>query len=359
VPSYDGSVTAGAYKPETLEAELAALRERIAELERNRELLNAIANYAPSFLCIVDEEGRVRDRATNIAFEDALGYAPDETGGVVFWARYVHTDDAAEVERAIAEVVAGGTPQERDGRWMTRGGEVINVAWSCTPLPAIATRRLFLICATDITERTRQAEELRKSRARIVAAGDEARKRLERNLHDGAQQHLIALLLALRGLRDQAKDRATAESLTGAVDELEQAVDELLELSRGIHPVGLERGLAGAVEQLAKRAHIAVSVEVSPDRYAEPVEAAAYYVVSEALANVAKHAEATKTSVRIADDGEQLLVEVVDDGRGGADPALGSGLRGLADRVAALDGTFSVGTPAAGGTHVRAEIPLA
>src|SRR5262249_32365531 len=230
--------------------ELARLRDRIAALERNRELLNAIANYARSFLCIVDEEGRVRDRATNIAFENALGYAPDETGGVLFWERYVHADDAAETRRTIEDVVDGGASEERDGRWVTRGGEVINVAWSCTPLPEIATGRLFLICATDITERTRQAEELRKSRARIVAAGDEARKRLERNLHDGAQQHLIALLLALRGLRDQAKDPATAASLTGAVDELEQAVDELLELSRGIHPVGLERGLAGAVEQL-------------------------------------------------------------------------------------------------------------
>jgi PAS domain S-box-containing protein len=351
-------VTAGAYKPETLEAELAGLRERIAELERNRELLNAIANYTPSFLCMVDEEGRVRDRATNIAFERALGYDPDETGGVLFWERYVHPDDAAEIRRMIEDVVAGSDPQGGDARWMTRDEEVIDVAWSCTPLPEIATGRLFLICATDITERTRQAEELRKSRARIVAAGDEARKRLERNLHDGAQQHLIALLLSLRALRDEAKEPATAESLAGAVDELEQAVDELLELSRGIHPVGLERGLAAAVEQLARRAHIAVSVEVPPNRYPEPVEAAAYYVVSEALANVAKFAEATKTSVRIADDGERLLVEVVDDGRGGADPALGSGLRGLADRVAALEGTFSVGTPTAGGTHVRAEIPL-
>jgi PAS domain S-box-containing protein len=353
-------VTAGAYKPEALEAELVELRARIAELERNRELLNAIANYAPSFIILADEDGRVRDGATNIAFEHAFGYRPDETGGVLFWERYVHADDAEEVKRTIEEVVAGGAAQERDGRWITRDGEIINVAWSCTPLPETASGRLFLICATDITERTRQAEELRKSRARIVAAGDEARKRLERNLHDGAQQHLIALLLSLRTLRDQAGDPAAAESLAAAVEELEQAVDELLELSRGIHPLGLsERGLGAAVEQLAKRAHIAVAVEAPPDRYAPPVEAAAYYVVSEALANVAKFAEATTTSVRISDDGEQLFVEVVDDGRGGADPARGSGLRGLSDRVAALEGTFTVESPPGGGTRIGAAIPLA
>src|SRR5262249_6913312 len=184
------------------------------------------------------------------------------------------------------------------------------------------------------------------------------RKRLERNLHDGAQQHLIALLLSLRALRDTAPDPSRAEWLAGAVDELEQAGDELLELARGSPPVGVQRGLGAAVEQLSQPGAIAVSVEVPSDRYPQPVEAAAYYVVSEALANVARHAEATKTSVRIADDGQRLFVEVLDDGRGGADPALGSGLRGLADRVAALDGTFSVGTPAGGGTHVRAEIPL-
>jgi PAS domain S-box-containing protein len=352
-------VTSAAHDHDVLETEVAALRARVAELERNRELLNAIANYAPSFICLVDREGRVRDRATNIAFEHALGYAPDETGGVLFWERYVHPDDAAEVRRGIEDVIAGGTSRERDGRWLTRKGEVIDVAWSCTPLPEIEGGRLFLICGTDISERMRQADELRRSRARIVAAGDEARKRLERNLHDGAQQHLIALLLSLRGLRDRASDGETREVLGASVEELEQAVDELLELSRGIHPLGLtERGLAAAVQQLGQRAHIEVSIDAPPDRYPPAVEAAAYYVVSEALANVAKYAEATRTSVRIADNGGRLSVEVVDDGKGGADPSAGSGLRGLEDRVAALDGTLAVESPPGGGTRVRAEIPF-
>jgi PAS domain S-box-containing protein len=351
-------VTAGAYKPEALEAELETLRARVAELERNRQLLNAIANYAPSFLCIVDGDGRVRDGATNIAFERTLGYAPTETGGVLFWERYVPPEDADAVRAAIKDVIAGGTPRERDGRWLSRAGEIIDVAWSCTALPPIETGQLFLICAIDITERMRQAEELRQSRARIVAAGDEARKRLERNLHDGAQQHLIALLLSLRALRDAAPDTAAAESLAGAVDELEQAVDELLELSRGIHPVGLEHGLAAAVGQLARRTHVDVAVETPSGRYPAPVEAAAYYVVSEALANVLKYAEASHTSVRIREADRRLCVEVVDDGRGGADPALGFGLRGLADRIAALDGTLTVESPPGEGTTIRAEIPL-
>jgi PAS domain S-box-containing protein len=353
-------VTAHAHDETALDAELAKLRARIAELERNREFLNAIVNYAPSFICIVDADGRVRDRATNLAFERTLGYEPHETGGVLFWDRYVPSDDVPEVKQTIEDVIAGGRSKERDGRWLRRDGEIIHVAWSCTPLPPIETGQLFLICATDISERTRQAQELRQSRARIVAAGDDARKRLERNLHDGAQQHLVASLISLRSLRDRVTDPAVHEPLASAVDELGEAVEELLELARGIHPVGLtERGLAAPLAQLARRATLPVSLDVPSGRYPAPVEAAAYYVVSEALANVVKFAEAGSASVRIAEDSGRLQVTVEDDGIGGADPTRGSGLRGLADRVAALDGTFTVEARDGGGTRVRAEIPLA
>jgi PAS domain S-box-containing protein len=339
--------------------EVDALRARIAELERNRELLNAIANAAPSLLCLVDHEGRVRDRATNIAFERTLGYDPEETGGALFWERYVPPEDADGARSAIEEVIAGGAPRERDGRWLTSAGELLDVAWSCTPLPEIESGRLFLICGTDIGERTRQAEEIRRSRARIVAAGDEARKRLERNLHDGAQQHLVALLLSLKTLRKQSHDASTTEALGRAIDELQEALDELVELARGIHPATLTAlGLPRAAEQLARRAPLPVSFEAPAGRYDEAVEAAAYYVVSETLANVAKYSHAGSASVRIADDGETLAVEVADDGVGGADPAGGSGLSGLADRVAALDGTLEVDSPAGGGTRVTARIPL-
>jgi PAS domain S-box-containing protein len=341
------------------EPDTAELQARIDELERNRELLNAIANTAPSLLCLVDLEGRVRDRATNIAFERTLGYDPEETGGVLFWERYVPAEDADETRAAIEEVIAGGSTRERDGRWLTRTGEVLDVAWSCSPLPEIESGRLFLICGTDISERTRHAEELRRSRARLVVAGDEARKRLERNLHDGAQQHLVALLLSLKTLRKQSRDAETVAALEGAVHELEQALEELVELARGIHPATLSvRGLRFAADQLARRAPLPVSLEAPDRRYGEAIEAAAYYVVSEALANVAKYAEATSAAVRITDDGERLCVEVADDGVGGADAAGGSGLSGLADRVAALDGTLEIDSPLGAGTRVRAWIPI-
>ena len=346
------------------EPEVATLQARIAELERNRELLNAIANTAPSLLCLVDGEGRVRDRATNIAFERALGYDTDEVGGVLFWERYVPPEDADDVRAAIEDVVAGGVTRELDGRWLTRAGAIVDVAWSCSALPEIESGRIFLICGTDISDRTRQAEELRRSRARLVAAGDEARKRLERNLHDGAQQHLVALLLSLRtlwlvALHASCGFSARAETLGHAIHELQQALDELVELARGIHPATLTtRGLRLAAAELARRAPLPVSFEAPEGRYPDAVEAAAYYVVSEALANVAKYAKATQASVRITDDGETLSVEAADDGVGGADAARGSGLSGLADRVAALDGTLEVDSPAGAGTRVRAEIPI-
>jgi PAS domain S-box-containing protein len=336
------------------------LHARIAELERNRELLNAIANNTPSLLCLVDADGRVRDGATNIAFERALGYAPDETGGVLFWERYVPPEDAERVRAAIDDVVAGAPTTERDGRWVTRDGAVIHVAWTCTALPEIESGRLFLLSATDISERTRQSEELRRSRARLVAAGDEARKRLERNLHDGAQQHLVALLLQLKTLRKQTNDDRTIEAMGRAIDELEQALDELIELARGIHPAALTvRGLGFAAAELARRAPLPVTVDAPTARFDEAVEAAAYYVISEALANVVKYAKATQASVRISADGGTLTVAVSDDGVGGADAAGGSGLSGLADRVAALEGRLVVESPAGAGTRVVATIPIA
>lgn len=336
----------------------AELRARVAELERNRELLNAIANHAPSLLCLVDAEGRVRDLASNIAFEQTLGYDTQEVGGAAFWDRYVPPDDADDVRRAIEEVIAGGPPRERDGRWLTRDGRIIDVAWSCSALPEIESGRLFLICGTDISERVRQSEELRQSRVRLIAAGDEARKRLERDLHDGAQQHLVALLLSLKTLHARAED-TTRESLSSAIHELQQAIDELVELARGIHPAALTRyGLRSATTQLARRAPLEVSVEATDRRYPEHVEAAAYFVISEALANVVKYARTESAAVRIADDGQHLTVEVADQGVGGADPAVGSGLGGLADRVAALDGTFELHSPPGGGTRVTASIPF-
>jgi PAS domain S-box-containing protein len=340
--------------------DLATLRERVAELERERELLNAIANHAPSLIVVVDGEGRVRPLATNRAFERALGYEPTETGGVFFWERYVPSEDAAAVEETIQRVIATEASASADGRWVARDGRVIDVEWSCTPLPMIASGPLYLISATDITVRKEHEEEVRRSRARIVAAADEARKRLERNLHDGAQQRLVALLLALRVTQRRVEEDPTLSTLlAGAIDELSGALQELRELARGIHPATLtEQGLAAAVRVLAERTPLPVTVDVPDERYAEPVEVAAYYIVSEALANVAKYAHAASASVRMRVQDRRLIVEVTDDGVGGARASLGTGLRGLADRVEALEGALAIVSPAGSGTRLRAVLPL-
>lgn len=219
----------------------------------------------------------------------------------------------------------------------------------------------FLMIVREITERKRQQDELEASRARIVAAQDEARRKLERNLHDGAQQRLVSLSLALRLAQTQLErdPNGAAEMLEASREELAQALEELRELARGIHPAVLtDRGLEAALEALAARTPLPVDID-GPDGELPPqVEAAAYYVVSEALANVAKYAEASSVEVKVERMNGYALVEVSDDGVGGADPLRGSGLRGLADRVASLSGRLEVESPAGAGTRVRAEIPL-
>jgi signal transduction histidine kinase len=178
-----------------------------------------------------------------------------------------------------------------------------------------------------------------------VQAGDAERRRLERNLHDGAQQRLVSVALDLRvvGATLERDPAAAREILSAAQDQLAKGLEELRELARGIHPAVLtERGLGPALEALLLRAPVPVEIEELPDeRLAAPVEAAAYYVVAEAITNV------------------RATVTVVDDGVGGADPALGSGLRGLADRLEALDGRLHVDSPAQQGTRISAEIPCA
>jgi signal transduction histidine kinase len=205
-------------------------------------------------------------------------------------------------------------------------------------------------------------EQLNASRARILDTAVSERRRLERNLHDGAQQRLVALAIQLRMLERRLGDAEAARPLLRAsADELEHALSELRELARGLHPAVLaDRGLAPALETLAARAPLPVSVEGVPEeRLGEPLEAAVYFVVAESLTNAVRHAGASELHVRMAADNGELRVEIADDGRGGADPGTGTGLRGLADRVEALDGRLRVWTPRGRGTRVRAEIPCA
>jgi signal transduction histidine kinase len=203
-------------------------------------------------------------------------------------------------------------------------------------------------------------DDLRAASARLVAATDAARRRIERDLHDGAQQRLVSLSVSLNLARKNVEPGSkTAALLDSAMRELTAGLADLRELARGIHPAVLtERGLDPALESLAARAPLPVRVSASIEgRLPQPVEAAAYFVVMEALTNVAKYASATAAEVTVQQVNGHVVVGVQDDGVGGADPAAGSGLAGLADRVAALGGRLWVESPPGGGTVVRAEMP--
>jgi signal transduction histidine kinase len=208
-----------------------------------------------------------------------------------------------------------------------------------------------------------RVDDLRYSRARIIEAADAERRRLERDLHDGAQQRLVALTLTL-GLAEsrlkKADAAAAAPLVAQAREEAMLAVKELRELARGIHPAVLsDRGLAAALEALAGRAPIPVTVSGVPeDRLPPPVEAAAYFVVAESLTNVAKYAQASAAQVTLATAPDLVRVAISDDGVGGADPRAGSGIRGLRDRVEALDGRLEILSPPGRGTTVTAELPV-
>jgi signal transduction histidine kinase len=205
-------------------------------------------------------------------------------------------------------------------------------------------------------------DEVVASRARIIAASDAERRRVERNIHDGAQQRLVALALELRLLEHRAASSGSTElgdGLTKAGASLSEALRELKELARGLHPQILTTdGLRPALKQLAARAPIPVSVEAPAGRFLDPVESTVYFIVSEALANVAKYSKAKRADVHVEQRDGKLRLSVKDDGVGGADANAGSGLSGLADRVAALDGSLTVESPPGEGTLVSAELPV-
>jgi signal transduction histidine kinase len=225
-----------------------------------------------------------------------------------------------------------------------------------------AAARLALENAQLQAETRAQLAQVKESRKRIVAAADEERKRIERDLHDGAQQRLSALVAQLRTaqlrLGASAADPAIDALLESAVVELQAANEELRELVRGVYPAILtEEGLAAAVESLALRTPFPVELDVVEDRFPAQVEATAYFVTCESLNNVLKHAQASRAVIRISEIRGQLKVEVVDDGVGGAQPTAGSGLSGLEDRVEALGGSLRVESEPGLGTRVAAEIP--
>jgi signal transduction histidine kinase len=349
-----------------------------AALREEPELLDAIAGAARvalerDQLLVKDRARAERYRALLRAMPDLMFRisrdgvylsfsAPDERDllrpdvvGLTVWDRLPR--QLADRFMAAAErAFAGNGPQTLEYE-LDFGGEVRNYEGRV----ATAGDNEFLLIVREITDRKVQQRELEASRARIVEAQDDARRRLERNLHDGAQQRLVALSLSLRLAQAQLRSNPDgAEHLLEASrEELAQALEELRELARGIHPAVLtDRGLPEALEALAARTPLPVDLDAPEDRLPGPVEAAAYYVVSEALANVTKYANASSVRVQISQQNGSAMVEVSDNGVGGADPERGSGLRGLADRLSALRGTLSVESPPGAGTCIRAEIPL-
>ena len=226
-----------------------------------------------------------------------------------------------------------------------------------------AAARLALENAQLHAEARAQLQQVRDSRRRIVSAADEERRRIERNLHDGAQQRLLSLALRLRSAQRRSngdEGGAIDELLAASVDELQGIVEELRTLARGLHPTMLtEYGLAGALGALTSKAPIPVKLDVCQDRLPAEVEAAGYYVACEALNNVVKHAGADGASISARHDRDALVLEITDDGIGGAVVGDGTGLQGMADRVEALGGRLRVESPAGSGTRVVAEIPCA
>jgi PAS domain S-box-containing protein len=304
-------------------------------------------------LCVLGYDGYYK--RVNEAFERTLGFTEDELLDRPF-VDFVHPDDREASRSDLDSLESGRRTGVHEERHLHKDGSYRWLHW--TAVPAGDDETCYAL-ARDVTERKLAEAELASSRARIVEAGDAARRTIERDLHDGAQQRLVGLSLHLRLLERELDEPAQARRrLEEAQREVAQSLAELRDLARGIHPAVLtSHGLAVALQQVATYAPVPVELVVDlDDRPAERVEVAAYYLVSEALANVAKHASAETVTVSLRRTGDDLLVEIADDGIGGAD-AHGSGLRGLADRVEAVGGTLNVVSPPGEGTSLSAELP--
>ena len=301
-----------------------------------------------------------------------MGASLDLDGDTVV-AKVLQTGSAQRVERydeasgSLAETLrdagyrgAVAAPVRVAGRlW----GALVAATTSDEPLPEALEGQLC-----DFAELVGQAlanadarERLAASRAELVEVGDAERRRLERNLHDGAQQRLVSAALLLNTVRAKLESdpAAAGKLLSAGQEDLTKGIDELRELARGLHPPLLsEHGLGPALDALLTRAPVPVEIAELPDeRLTAPVEAAAYYIVAEAITNVAKYAQASRATVSIRRTNGSATVTVSDDGVGGADPSRGSGLRGLAARVEALNGRLAVESPRRQGTRVEAQIP--
>jgi signal transduction histidine kinase len=379
--------------PDESPAALRALAEEQAALRRVATLVAGDSEPQEVFDCVCAEVGAVLGvRSTNLTrFEEdrtqtvLAGWSADGApvfpvgGGVPLdgdaavpkasrSGRAERVDDYSQIAGDLGRRIRAAGIASAVAAPITVAGKLWGaiVASSGRPhsFPPDTEERMasFAELVADALANADARQQLAASRARLLEAGDAERRRLERDLHDGAQQRLVSLALMLREVDAKLADDpdAARERLGVARDELVQALDELRELARGIHPTLLgDRGLRAALDALAARSPVPVHLTALPrTRLPEPLEVATYYVVAEALTNVAKHARAAEAEVGVTQSAERLVIEVRDDGIGGAEVGAGFGLRGLTDRVEALGGTLRVESPAQGGTRLIGEIPL-
>jgi PAS domain S-box-containing protein len=341
-----------------------------------RDVLEALLETVADAVYVVDKDGRVA--FANPAALGLLGYEEHELLGHMSHATIHHhhwdgTPFPVEECPMLRPRATGETVRVDDDCFWRKDGTKFRVAYSSAPLPQRDGRGAVVVFR-DVTARldaeeaarrgaveSARAAEIHESRARIVEATDAERRRLTRDLHDGAQQRLVRVLFALRLAADELGEVGSEVRalLDQAAEETESAIVELRDLANGIHPAILtNRGLRSAVESLTARLPLVVSLDLTPERFSAALEAAAYFVIAEGLTNVIKHASTDEASVQVIRAGWNLLIEIRDEGAGGADPFRGSGLRGLDDRVEALNGTLSVSSPAGLGTRLRIELPL-
>ena len=327
----------------------------LASLARSRVMRGDVVSELVTHLGQAPEQGEIRDAVAGALDDPSLELA--------YW--LPEYESYADVDGRPVDLTDGGgsratTPVSRNGRPVAALLHDASLCEEPSLLDAVAGAAAIALENVQLNVELRaRLEELRGSRARLVEAGDAERRRLERNLHDGAQQRLVGVALQLRLLEHRVRGDAAAEQLAAtAAEELKRSLEELRELARGLHPAVLEHGLAGALQALATRSAVPTDVFYEAgERLPQPLELAAYFVACEALANVAKYAGADSARVRVWRENGAALIAISDDGVGGADDHLGSGLRGLADRVAALDGHLNVESPPGAGTVVTAEMP--
>jgi PAS domain S-box-containing protein len=329
---------------------------RVEPNRRDAELAALVANIPGAiYRCALDRNytmAMISDEIERISGYPASDFILNRARS---FASVIHPDDRADVEREIADATGADRPFALEYRiiradgsvaWVLERGQLVVDSDDQVSLHGVVFDISERKRAEDVL-RLREAEEARiaeleAARARIIAAQDETRRQIERDLHDGAQQRLVTLALMLRMVKTKLPDDpdAAAVLLDQALDIVAEATAELRELARGIHPALLtNQGLAAAVDVLARRTPVPVEVQCSlPERLPAPIEAAVYYVVAEALTNIARYAEATRVTICVARRSGSALVSVEDDGIGGASPDAGSGIRGLGDRIDALGG---------------------